>query len=106
MVRASRKKLIVALSLLAAAIVVTFAAQPIRDAVCLPFRSPAERKVLGDWQSSMLGGVAVTTIHADHTWTSAGGTCFGDGGPYLSGRWRLDGTDLVFSFTPGSLGHC
>jgi hypothetical protein len=105
MVRASRKKLIVALSLLAAAIVVSFAAWPVRGAACLLFLSPAERKVLGEWQSSMIGGVAVTTIHADHTWTSAGGSCFGDGGPHLSGRWRLDGTDLVFSFTPGRFGR-
>jgi hypothetical protein len=83
---------------------VAFPAQLIRDAVCFPFLSPAERKVLGEWQASMLGGVSVTTIHADHTWRSDGGSCFGDDGPHLIGRWRLDGSDLVFFFSPGQFG--
>ncbi|HMG06264.1 MAG TPA: hypothetical protein VK581_12460 [Chthoniobacterales bacterium] len=104
MVRTPRKKIVIAALALLAASAIAFAAQPIRDAVCFPFLSPPEKKIVGEWQASMLGGLSVTTIHADHRWTSAGGSCFGDGGPYLSGHWRLDGADLIFSFTPGQFG--
>jgi hypothetical protein len=104
MVSTSHKKLVLVSVVLVTAAVIAFAARPIRDAVCFPFLSPSEKKVVGEWQTSMIGGVSVTTIHADHTWTSAGGSCFGDGGPYLAGRWRLDGGDLVFSYYPGQFG--
>ena len=105
MVTAPRKKIVIATLALLAVAAIAFGAQPIRDALCFPFLSATEKKIVGQWQASMLGGVSVTTIHADHRWTSAGGSCFGDGGPYLSGRWRLDGADLVFSFTPGQFGN-
>jgi hypothetical protein len=104
MVRAPRKKIVIAALALLAVSAIAFAAQPIRDAVCFPFLSPTEKKIVGEWRASMLGGVSFTTIHADHRWTSAGGSCFGDGGPHLSGRWRLDGADLIFSFTPSQFG--
>src|ERR1051325_5847807 len=104
MVKASRKKLVIALVVLVAVATAVFAIHPIRDAICIVFLSPAEKKVVGEWQASMLGGVSVMTIHADHTWSSAGGSCFGDGGPYLVGRWRLDGADVVFSFASGQFG--
>ena len=80
MVRTPRKKIVIAALALLAVSAIAFAAQPIRDAVCFPFLSPTEKKIVGEWQASMLGGVSVTTIHADHRWTSAGGSCFGDGG--------------------------
>jgi hypothetical protein len=87
-------------SALAAAVVVatfvSFALQPIRDAVCFPFLSATEKIVVGKWRAEMLGGVNVTTIHADHRWTSVGGSCFGDDVPPIVGYWWIDGSDMVF----------
>ena len=79
-----------------AAAFVSFALQPIRDAVCFPFLAPTEKKVIGEWRAQMIGGVNVTTIHADHRWTSVGGSCFGDDVRPIVGRWRIDGSDVVF----------
>lgn len=105
MVKASRKKLVVmSVAVLVAAAVITFAAQPIRDAVCFPFLSPTERKVVGEWQAQLIGGLNVTTIHADHTWTSVGGSCFGDDMRPIVGRWRVDGSDVVLSFDSRQFG--
>jgi hypothetical protein len=56
--------------------------------------SPAEKKVVGEWQTYSIGGVIVNTIRADHTWTSVGG-CLPDAGP-TRGRWRVEGTDIVY----------
>ena len=106
MVKASRKKLVFlsAVVLLTAA-AIAFPAQRIRDAICFQFLSPTERKVVGEWRASMLGGVSVTTIHADHTWSSVGGSCFGDEDDRpIVGRWRLDGSDVVFSFDSRQFG--
>jgi hypothetical protein len=103
MVRAPRKKIIIAVLALLAIAAITFAAQPIRDAVCFPFLSTTEKKVVGEWQASMLGGVSVTTIHADHRWTSVGGSCFGDDVRFV-GRWRLDGSDVILSFDSRQFG--
>jgi hypothetical protein len=87
-------------SAVAAAVVVaafvSFALQPIRDAVCFPFLSPTEKKVIGQWQAQLIGGVNVTSIHADHRYTSAGGSCFGDDVRPIVGRWWIDGSDVVF----------
>ena len=76
---------------------ITFPAQRIRDAVCFPFLSPTEKKVVGEWHAQLIGGLNVTTIHADHTWTSVGGSCFGDDVRPIVGRWSVDGSDVVFS---------
>jgi hypothetical protein len=106
MVKASRKKLIFlsVVALVTAAAAVAFPAQLIRDAVCFRFLSPAEKEVVGQWQASMLGGVSTTTIHADHTWTSVGGSCFGDDVRPIAGHWSLDGSDVVFSFASRQFG--
>ena len=105
MVKASRKELVFlsAVVLLTAA-AVAFPAQRIRDAICFQFLSPTERKVVGEWQASMIGGVSVTKIHADHTWTSEDGSCFGDDMPPIVGHWRLDSSDVVFSFDSHQFG--
>jgi hypothetical protein len=56
MVNASRKKLLFfSVVLLLCAVAIAFPAQSIRDAVCFPFLSPAEKKVIGEWKASMLG---------------------------------------------------
>ena len=79
------------------AVFVSFALQPIRDTVCFPFLSADEKKVIGEWwRVQMIGGVTVMTIHADHRWTSAGGSCFGDDVRPIVGRWSIDGSDVVF----------
>jgi shikimate kinase len=79
-----------------AAAFVHFALQPILDALSFPFLSPAEKKVVGEWRAQMIGGVNVTTIHADHTWSSVGGSCFGDEDDRpIVGHWRIDGSDVV-----------
>jgi hypothetical protein len=80
-----------------AAAFVSFALQPIRDTVCFPFLSPAEKKVIGKWRRvQMIGGVNVMTIHADHRWTSVGGSCFGDDVRPIVGRWSIEGSDVLF----------
>ena len=106
MMNASRKKLLFfAVVLLLCAAAIAFPAQSIRDAVCFPFLSAAEKKVIGEWKASMLGGVSVTTLHPDHTWISVGGSCFGPDEPPIVGSWRLDGTDIVFSFDSRQFGQ-
>jgi hypothetical protein len=61
--------------------------------------SPAEKKIVGEWKTHSIGGEIVTAIHADHTWTSDGG-CI-DGVPPIHGRWRVDGSDIVFYLDSG-----
>jgi len=104
MVNAPRKKLVIGLVVFIAAMAAVFALYPIRDAICLPFLSPAEKRVVGKWHAQMIGGINVTTIHADHTWASVGGSCLGDDFVPVTGRWRLDGSEIVFSFDPHQFG--
>lgn len=85
----------IAAAVLAAAFV-SFALPLIRDTVCYPFLSPTEKKVVGEWRAELIGGTNVTTIHADHRWTSVGGSCFGDDVRPIVGHWRIDGSDVVF----------
>jgi hypothetical protein len=75
---------------------VTFALQPICDAVYFPFLSAAEKKVVGEWHAQLIGGVNITKIHASHRWASEGGSCFGDDVDPIVGRWWIDGSDVVF----------
>ena len=94
MVKPSRKKLaIIALAALTAATTISLAARPIRLAVCFALLSPIERKVVGEWKGNAMGGETVTTIRADHTWTSTGGCLEGTS----HGRWAVDGADIVYS---------
>jgi hypothetical protein len=103
MVSASRKKLVVvAAVLLAAAAVVAFATRPVRDAVRYAFLPAADKKVVGDWQTYSIGGVVVTSIHADHTWTGTGG-CL-QPPPTVRGHWRVDGADVVLAADPDQFG--
>jgi hypothetical protein len=96
MVKAAPQKLVITvLVALAAAAVITFAARPARDAVCFALLSPAEKKVVGEWKTYSIGGEIVTTIRADHTWTSIGG-CMVDAPP-LNGRWKVGGSDIIYS---------
>jgi len=105
MVKASRKKPVFLTGVaLVTATAIAFPAQSIRDAVCFRLLSSSERKVVGKWQAQMIGGLNVTTIHADHTWVSEGGSCFGDDAAPIVGRWRLDGSDIVFSFNSRQFG--
>ena len=90
--------------LLMTAVAIAFPAQTIRDAVCFPFLSPTEKKIVGEWQAQLIGGLNVTAIHADHTWTSVGGSCFGDDVRPIVGRWRVDGSDVVLSFDSRQFG--
>lgn len=92
MVSAPGKKLVIVIvALLAAAAVVTFARQPLRDAVYYALLSPSEKKVVGEWKSWSIGGLIVTTHHPDHTWTSVGGCLDG----ISHGRWSVDGADII-----------
>src|SRR5204863_9097487 len=101
MVKASRKKLIIAaVVLLAAAVVVVFAGDRVREAVSFVRLSPAEKKVVGEWKAIAMGGEVVTTIRADHTFTSVGGCLEGTS----HGRWRLDGSDVLYSYGPPATG--
>ena len=63
--------------------------------------SPAEKKVVGEWQSYSIGGVMVMTIRPDHTWKSVGGCLDGESPP---GRWRIDGGDIVYELDPHQFG--
>ena len=95
MVKASRKKLIIAaVVLLAAAVVGACAGHRIREGVSFVLLSPAEKKLVGEWKSIAMGGEVVTTLRADHTFTSVGGCLEGTS----RGRWSIHGSDLVFSF--------
>src|SRR5204863_9179776 len=95
MVKASRKKLIIAaVVLLAAAVVVVFAGDRVREVVYFVRLSPAEKKLVGQWKALAMGGEVVTTIRADHTFTTVGG-CL-DGASH--GRWSVQGSDIVYSF--------
>ena len=94
----------IAAAVLLAVIVTEFVAHPLRRALCFPFLSSTEKSVVGEWQAQMLGGISIMKVHADHTWSSAGGSCFGDGGPYLRGGWRVDGSDVIFTYAPGQFG--
>jgi hypothetical protein len=89
--KAQRKKLIIAtVAVLAVVASITFAARPIRDAVCFALLSPPEKKLVGEWKS----GTVVNTLRPDHTFTSVGG-CLPDAGPGR-GWWRVEGTDIVY----------
>jgi hypothetical protein len=95
--KASRKKLLITfLALVAAAVVVVLAGDRVRDAVSFARLSPAEKKVVGEWKAIAMGGEVVTTIRADHTFTSVGGCLEGTS----HGRWRLDGSDVLYSYGP------
>jgi hypothetical protein len=95
MVKASRKRLIIAaVVLLAAAVVVGFAGHRIREAVCFVLLSPAEKKLVGEWKAIAMGGELVTTVRADHTFTSVGGCLEGT----FRGRWSIDGSDVVYAY--------
>jgi hypothetical protein len=97
MMKASRKRLIIAaVVLLAAAVVVTFAGDRVREAVSFVRLSPAEKKLVGEWKAIAMGGEVVTTIRADHTFTTVGGCLDGTS----HGRWSLHGSDIVYSFGP------
>lgn len=105
MVRAPRKQVVIGATVLVAAFAAAFARHTIGDVIYFPFLSTAEKKVIGKWQAEMIGGINVTTIHADHTWTSVGGSCFGDEDDRpIVGRWRIDGSDLVLSFESRQFG--
>jgi hypothetical protein len=95
--KASRKKLLIAsVALVAAAVVVVLAGDRVRDAVSFARLSPAEKKIVGEWKAIAMGGEVVTTIRADHTFTSVGGCLEGTS----HGRWRLDGSDVLYSYGP------
>src|SRR6266436_5656617 len=96
MVKAPRKKLVIAVVVLGAAVAVVFAAQPIRDAISFVLLSPTEKKAVGEWKTISIGGPVVTTTHADHTWTSVG-VCL-DPSPPIRGTWRVEGSDIVYEF--------
>ena len=104
MVRAPRKRVVIGVVVLVAAVSAAFARHPIADAICFPFLSTAERKVIGKWQAEMIGGTNVTTVRADHTWSSVGGSCLGDDDRPIVGRWKVDGSDLVLSFESRQFG--
>jgi hypothetical protein len=104
MVRASRKKVVIGLVIFIAAAVAVVALHPVRDVICLPFLSAAEKRVVGTWHAHMIGGVNVTTIHADHTWSSVGGSCLGDDFAPITGHWRLAGSEIIFSLDPHQFG--
>ena len=99
MLKPPRKKLIILGAILLVAALAVFAAQPIRDSVCFPFLSSTEKKVIGQWLHSTIGGPVVTTIHADHTWTSTGG-CL-EPPPTIRGHWRIENSDVVFDYDAG-----
>ena len=89
--KAQRKKAIITtVAVVAAVASITFAAHPIRDAVCFALLSPTEKKLVGEWKS----GTVVNTLRPDHTFTGIGG-CLPDAGPGR-GRWRVEGTDIVY----------
>ena len=94
MVKAPRKKLVIAaLVLFTAATAVSVARQRIRDGVYFALLSPSEKKMVGEWKSYSIGGVMVTTHRPDHTWTSIGGCLDGTS----DGRWSVDGADIVYT---------
>jgi|SRR5215212_5291747 len=104
MLKPPRKTLVIGLGMFIAAVTAVFAFHPIRDAIGFPFLSPAEKQVIGKWRAQMIGGINVTTIHADHTWSSVGGSCLGDDFEPIVGRWRVDGSDIVFSLDAHQFG--
>jgi hypothetical protein len=64
--------------------------------------SPNEQKVIGTWASHSMDAAWQLTLNADHTLALA----FDDDGKYApsaSGRWRLDGTELVIEVDLRSL---
>ena len=96
MLKAPPKKFIISGAILLVAALAVFAAQPTRDIVCFPFLSSTEKKVVSQWLHSTIGGPVVTTIHADHTWTSPGG-CL-EPPPTIHGHWRIENSDVVFDY--------
>jgi hypothetical protein len=95
MVRAPRKKFIIAVAVSTAAALAIFAVHRASDAVRFAFLSATEKKVVGEWKIYSIGGEIVTTIRPDHTWTSIGG-CLEPAEP-INGRWRVDGSDIVYT---------
>ncbi len=94
MVTAPRKNLVImVVVLLVAAAVIVFARHPLRNAVSFALLSPTEKKLVGKWQTYSDGGVIVTTLRPDHTWTSVGGWIDAP----LNGRWAVDGGEIVYS---------
>jgi hypothetical protein len=95
MVKASRKSLIIGvIVLLAAGVAAALSADRVREAVSFVLLPPAEKKLVGEWKAIAMGGEVVTTLRVDHTFTSVGGCLEG----ISRGRWRIDGSDIVYSF--------
>src|SRR5436309_2125330 len=58
--------------------------------------SPAEKQLIGTWETQTIEGRIQTTLAADHTWVATGGLT--DGYPNETpthGRWRIEGSDLI-----------
>jgi hypothetical protein len=95
MVKALRKRLIIAaIVLLAGGVAVAFTGDRVREAVSFVLLSPAEKKLVGEWKAIAMGGEVVTTLRADHTFTSAGGCLEGTS----RGRWAIDGSDIIYYY--------
>ena len=100
MLRASRKKLaVIASAVLVAATAISFAARPIRLAVCFAFLSPIEKKVVGTWDWGTMDATEYVILRSDHSYAFV--SDFGSKELELScsGHWRIEGDDIVIDCT-------
>jgi hypothetical protein len=99
---ARRKKLLIALAILAASAVIVLTAYRVRHVVLFARLPPTERRVVGTWREVCIDCHDYRIVRPDHSYAVVGSLDFSptdDPIVLCTGHWRIEGDDIVLDCT-------